>query len=98
MPEPNKPLLTATDVIDIVLGSSGLRPQVAPEKSVFKRSKTRGVRTVLVGRLCRTCETRVCGDEADHRDLVLTEEERNAQESVVVCVSRSKTHTLELEP
>lgn len=89
----------ATDVFDIVLRSSGLRLQVVPEKSILETLEDNGVSIPFSCRegLCRTCETGLCGGEADHRDLVLTEDERNAQKSVMVCVSRSKTPTLELD-
>jgi tetrachlorobenzoquinone reductase len=47
--------------------------------------------------LCRTCETTLCAGKADHRDYVLSDAEREAQASMMVCVSRARTPVLELD-
>jgi vanillate O-demethylase ferredoxin subunit len=47
--------------------------------------------------LCRSCEAEVCGGIPDHRDFVLSDEERAANRSIMVCVSRSKSDCLELK-
>jgi vanillate O-demethylase ferredoxin subunit len=39
--------------------------------------------------VCGTCETRVVSGAVDHRDLLLSEQERSANRSMMVCVSRS---------
>lgn len=39
--------------------------------------------------LCRTCEVPLLAGTADHRDYVLSDAERAAQRSVLICVSRS---------
>ncbi|MGO1885066.1 MAG: PDR/VanB family oxidoreductase [Citricoccus sp.] len=46
---------------------------------------------------CGTCETIVLEGEPDHRDAVLSEEEREENEVMMVCVSRCKTPCLVLE-
>jgi ferredoxin-NADP reductase len=46
---------------------------------------------------CGTCETRVIAGIADQRDSVLSDDEQDANEYMMICVSRSKTPTLELE-
>jgi phthalate 4,5-dioxygenase reductase subunit len=38
---------------------------------------------------CGTCRTRLVSGEADHRDFVLTQDERAGQ--VMICVSRALT-------
>ena len=38
--------------------------------------------------LCGTCETRVLDGEPDHRDALLTAEERASGETMLICVSR----------
>lgn len=40
--------------------------------------------------LCGTCEARVLGGEVDHRDLVLTRAEREAQSRMMTCCSRAR--------
>lgn len=47
--------------------------------------------------VCGTCECRILSGEADHRDVVLTEEERAANEVLMVCVSRAKGACLVLD-
>jgi vanillate O-demethylase ferredoxin subunit len=47
--------------------------------------------------VCGTCLTRVLGGEPDHRDLILSDQERLANDQMTLCVSRSKTSTLTLD-
>jgi phthalate 4,5-dioxygenase reductase subunit len=44
---------------------------------------------------CGTCRTKLLEGEADHRDLVLTENERNSQ--IMICVSRAKSPELTID-
>jgi ferredoxin len=46
---------------------------------------------------CGACETRVLAGEPEHRDSVLTEEERAAGRSMMVCVGRARTPSLTLD-
>ena len=46
---------------------------------------------------CGTCETPVLSGRPDHRDSVLTEEERRADDCMLICVSRSCTDRLVLD-
>ncbi|MET8979294.1 PDR/VanB family oxidoreductase [Streptomyces sp. NPDC004539] len=46
---------------------------------------------------CGTCETTVLEGEPEHRDSVLTEEERAAGDVMLPCVSRSRTKRLVLD-
>ena len=45
---------------------------------------------------CRTCETRVLAGIPDHRDYVLSNSERAASDTMMICVSRSRTPLLVL--
>jgi ferredoxin-NADP reductase len=47
--------------------------------------------------LCRTCETPLLAGKADHRDFVLSEEERQANTSIILCVSRALDDELTLD-
>jgi tetrachlorobenzoquinone reductase len=47
--------------------------------------------------LCGTCVTNVCSGEPDHRDYVLSDEERESGKLMTVCCSRSKTPVLVLD-
>ena len=44
---------------------------------------------------CGTCRTRLLEGEADHRDLVLTERERDDQ--IMICVSRARSPKLVID-
>jgi len=44
---------------------------------------------------CGSCKTRLLEGEADHRDLVLLDEEK--ADHIMVCVSRAKTPCLVLD-
>lgn len=47
--------------------------------------------------ICGACATRVSAGVPDHRDLVLTDAEREAGDQMILCCSRSKTPELTLE-
>ena len=46
---------------------------------------------------CGTCETDIKFGEADHRDEVLTDDEKAEQVSMMICVSRAKGERLVLD-
>ncbi|MFC4946663.1 PDR/VanB family oxidoreductase [Pseudonocardia sp. GCM10023141] len=46
---------------------------------------------------CGTCETRVLRGTPEHRDTVLTDEERASNEIMMICVSRARTDGLTLD-
>jgi ferredoxin len=46
---------------------------------------------------CGACETRVLEGEAEHRDAVLTAEERASGVTMMICVSRATTASLVLD-
>jgi len=84
---------------EIVLRRSGLRLRVEADRSILETLEANGVGVPFACRegLCRTCETTLCAGEADHRDMVLSEAERAAQASLMVCVSRAHSSVLELD-
>jgi vanillate O-demethylase ferredoxin subunit len=45
---------------------------------------------------CGTCETEVISGTPEHRDFVLTDEERTSGKLIMICCSGSKTPELEL--
>lgn len=47
--------------------------------------------------VCGTCETRVIEGIPDHRDLFLSREEQQANKSIMICCSGSKSSTLVLD-
>jgi vanillate O-demethylase ferredoxin subunit len=47
--------------------------------------------------VCGSCETRVLDGVPDHRDLILTEEEKQAGKTMMICCSGSRTERLVLD-
>lgn len=47
--------------------------------------------------VCGTCETKVIAGEVDHRDQILTDAERAANTTMMICCSRAKTDSLTLD-
>lgn len=84
---------------EVILASSGQRLQVAPGQSILDTLERHGINVPFACRegLCRTCETGLCSGEADHRDLVLSDAERAAQNTILLCVSRAKSAVLKLD-
>jgi ferredoxin-NADP reductase len=89
----------ANTSFELVLERSGLTLDVPPDKSVFDVVNAAGVSVLgscLEG-VCGTCETEVIDGDVDHRDSVLNEEEREANEFMMICVSRCKGARLTLD-
>jgi ferredoxin-NADP reductase len=74
----------------VVLSTSGRTVDVPAGISILKAVEQAGI-TVLSScqeGTCGTCETGVLDGEPDHRDAVLTDEERAACDVMMICVSR----------
>jgi ferredoxin-NADP reductase len=84
---------------EVELALSGRTLRVPEEKSVLEVLEEAGVDILSSCRegTCGTCETVVLDGVPDHRDSLLTEEERTTSDVMYVCVSRSKTPRLVLE-
>jgi ferredoxin-NADP reductase len=87
------PADTAGDTaFDVELARSGVVLSVPPDRSILRTVQQAGI-TVLYScteGTCGTCETDVLAGEIDHRDSVLTEEERTGGETMMICVSRCR--------
>jgi ferredoxin-NADP reductase len=84
---------------ELVLASSGLTLTVPPDRSIFDVVQDAGV-SVLGScheGVCGTCEQIVLDGEVDHRDSVLSESERAANDAMMVCVSRCLSDRLTLD-
>ena len=70
-----------------------------PDRSVFQVIEDAGI-SVLGScheGICGTCEAIVLEGEVDHRDSVLNESERAANDAMMVCVSRCFSDRLVLD-
>ncbi|MCQ4201130.1 PDR/VanB family oxidoreductase [Streptomyces sp. NPDC058783] len=84
---------------EVVLARSGRTVAVPPGVSVLDAVREAGVEVLYscTEGTCGTCETEVVEGEPDHRDSVLTEQERAAGETMLVCVSRCRGRRLVLD-
>ena len=84
---------------DVTLATSGETFTVAPDISLLDTLEGKGKVLASSCRegVCGTCEVGVVSGEVDHRDNVLTPEERSENESMMVCVSRCRSGRLVLD-
>ncbi|MEU9449723.1 PDR/VanB family oxidoreductase [Streptomyces sp. NPDC048277] len=84
---------------EVVLAQSGRTLAVAPGVSVLDTVRAAGVEVLYscTEGTCGTCETDVLEGTPDHRDSVLSEEERAAGETMLICVSRCRGERLVLD-
>jgi ferredoxin-NADP reductase len=97
-PKPlTEPVLT--EAFEVVLRQSELELTVPPDRSILSVVEAAGVGVLssCAEGTCGTCETAVLDGEPDHRDSVLTEEERQANDCMMICVSRSRGPRLVLD-
>ncbi|SEJ59743.1 PDR/VanB family oxidoreductase [Demequina mangrovi] len=95
--EVGEPVRHETFEVELML--SGTTVEVTPEQSVLDAVEQAGVFVLSSCRegTCGTCETVVVEGEVDHRDSILSPEERDANERMMVCVSRAACPRLVLE-
>jgi len=84
---------------EVELAQSGLTLTVPAGASILSVVESAGVPVLssCTEGTCGTCETAVLAGTPDHRDTVLTEEERAAGDTMMICVSRSVTPALTLD-
>ena len=79
------------------LRQSGVRVQVSAEQSILEALRASGhhVTSSCESGTCGSCRTRLLSGEAEHRDMVLSIDEK--ADNIMVCVSRAKSQELELD-
>lgn len=84
---------------EVELARTGVVLAVPADRSILEVVLEHGVAVESSCRAgtCATCETRVVAGLPDHRDSVLDDEERAANETVMICVSRSHSARLVLD-
>ncbi|MGW0760043.1 PDR/VanB family oxidoreductase [Streptomyces sp. NPDC002814] len=84
---------------EVVLQQSGRTLTVPADVSVLDTVRAAGVEVLFscTEGTCGTCETDVVEGTPDHRDSVLTDEEREAGETMLICVSRCRGKRLVLD-
>jgi ferredoxin-NADP reductase len=82
---------------EVRLIRSGQTIQVGPDQTIVRAIELTGLRvpTSCLSGLCGACKVDYVDGEVDHRDYILTDEERS--KCLTVCVSRAKSKTLSLD-
>jgi ferredoxin len=88
-----------TAAFEVVCQRSGVTVMVPPETSIIDALEANGISVLsscLEG-VCGTCETAVLEGTPDHRDSLLSADERESNEYMMICVSRSLSERLVLD-
>ncbi|MEU8009992.1 PDR/VanB family oxidoreductase [Micromonospora parva] len=85
--------------IEVELALSGRTVTVPPGTPILQAVEEAGVQVLSSCRegTCGTCETPVLAGVPEHRDSLLTAQERAAGDTMMICVSRARTPRLVLE-
>jgi ferredoxin-NADP reductase len=96
---PKEQLVGENTEFEVELAQTGTTVTVAPDVSVLDAVRASGVEVLFscTEGTCGTCETDVLDGTPDHRDSVLTDEEREAGETMMICVSRCRGKKLVLD-
>jgi cytochrome P450/ferredoxin-NADP reductase len=88
-----------TEAFEVVLRQSELALSVPPDRSILSVVEEAGVGVLssCAEGTCGTCETAVLEGVPEHRDSVLSDEERQTNDCMMICVSRSCTERLVLD-
>jgi cytochrome P450/ferredoxin-NADP reductase len=88
-----------TEAFEVFLKQSDITLTVPPDRSILSVVEEAGVGVLssCAEGTCGTCETAVLEGEPDHHDSVLTEDERRANDCMMICVSRSCSPRLVLD-
>jgi tetrachlorobenzoquinone reductase len=83
----------------VILRQSGREIEVGADESILQALERAGLYPPFSCRegACGTCETAVVSGRPDHRDAVLSDAERAAGNTMMICVSRSLDPVLELD-
>ncbi|MFC5720049.1 PDR/VanB family oxidoreductase [Streptomyces gamaensis] len=87
------------NAFEVELRRTGTTVEVPPCKSILQAVREAGVSVPSSCEQghCGTCETAVLAGTPLHRDTLLTDEEREASETMMICVGRSRSEKLVLD-
>lgn len=89
----------AEAAFEVEAAASGLTVTVEPGVSIVRALEAAGIfpETSCEEGICGTCETRVLAGTPEHRDSLLSDEEREAGETMMICVGRCRGERLVLD-
>ncbi|WP_159833916.1 PDR/VanB family oxidoreductase [Burkholderia sp. 8Y] len=81
----------------VKLERSGRSFEIPKDRSILEILRDNGIRapSSCESGTCGSCRTTLCAGEADHRDMVLGDDEKRDQ--IMICVSRAKSEELVLD-
>ncbi|WP_182263075.1 PDR/VanB family oxidoreductase [Rhodococcus sp. UFZ-B548] len=84
---------------EVEFSSSAITAIVKPGTTILETARELGIPASFSCSegTCGTCETTILGGKADHRDTILSREERDANETMMICVSRAAGSSLILD-
>jgi len=98
---PELPELVQSDTenFEVVLSRSGQRLRVGPDQTILEAVEAEGIDAPFSCRagICGSCEVGVIAGTPEHRDFILSDEEKAANNCMMICVSRSVGPSLELD-
>ncbi|WP_406034999.1 PDR/VanB family oxidoreductase [Nocardioides sp. NBC_00163] len=96
---PREPVETGGDAFEVEVASTGVRVAVGEDESIIDALAGVGIEVDFSCRegTCGTCETGVLGGVPEHRDSVLSDDERAANDCMMICVGRCRTGPLILD-
>lgn len=96
---PEQPAPVRSSSFEVELSSSGRVVTVDPDQAIVDALAAAGAPVLTSCRqgICGTCETAVIAGTPDHRDSLLTDDERRRSATMFVCVSRSCSDRLVLD-
>jgi vanillate O-demethylase ferredoxin subunit len=82
---------TKSEPFDITLSRRRLTLTVPPDKTILDVIRAAGIEadSSCEAGICSTCETRLISGRADHRDEILTDAEKAANNKIMICCSRA---------
>jgi ferredoxin-NADP reductase len=94
-----EPSLDALETFEVECQRSGMTVAVPAGRSIYEAVEEAGVDVLgsCMEGVCGTCECDVIEGEVDHRDSVLSEAERARGDTIMICVSRSRSERLVLD-
>jgi ferredoxin len=89
----------AVDTFEVVCQRSGVTLTIGPDQTILEAAEQAGLKVLASCRagVCGTCDVDVLDGKPDHRDSVLSAEERESNEFMLVCISRSLSPQLVLD-
>ena len=84
---------------EIELARSGIIANVPADRTILQVVRECGVDapSACEEGVCGTCESALLAGDADHRDLLLSADEREQNRSIMICVSRARSKRLVLD-